>query len=249
MKMRNKQDYIPHLQLKINLVILLSVLTVILGIIYFILITCKVDKVIVEGNKHYSAQEIKMMVMNGPYADNSVYLSLKYKNQDIENIPFIEKMNVKVLSKDSIKISVYEKALAGYVEYLGRYMYFDKDGIIVEASKVKTKGIPMVSGLHFDHVILYEKLPVEDDTIFQNILMITQLLNKYDVIADKIYFDDEYHVTLSYNKVKVMLGEMNNLDEKMMQLPYILPELEGKSGTLDMENYTEGKANISFQKD
>lgn len=247
--MRNKLDYIPHLQLKINLVVILSALTLILSIIYYVLITYKVDNVIVEGNKHYSAQEIKAMVMSGPYADNSVYLSLKYKNHDIEDIPFIQKMNVKVIGKDSIKISVYEKALAGYVEYLGRYMYFDKDGIIVEVSKVKTKGIPMVSGLHFDHIILYEKLPVTDDSVFQNVLMITQLLNKYGVIADKIYFDDDYHVTLSYNKVKVVLGELSNLDEKMMQLPYILPELEGKSGTLDLENYTEGKNNISFQKD
>lgn len=247
--MRNKLDYIPHLQLKINLVVILSILTVLLGTIYFVLITFKVDEVIVEGNKHYSAQEVKAMVMNGPYANNSVYLSLKYKNHDIEGIPFIQKMNVKVVGKNSIKISVYEKALAGYVEYLGRYMYFDKDGIIVEVAKVKTSGIPMVAGLHFDHAILYEKLPVADETVFQNVLMITQLLNKYGVIADKIYFDDDYHVTLSYNKVKVLLGEMSNLDEKMMQLPYILPELEGKSGTLDLENYTEGKNNISFQKD
>lgn len=247
--MRNKIDYIPHLQLKINLVVILSVLTVLLGTIYFVLITFKVDEVIVEGNKHYSAQEVRAMVMNGPYANNSVYLSLKYKNHDIEGIPFIQKMNVKVVGKNSIKISVYEKALAGYVEYLGRYMYFDKDGIIVEVAKVKTSGIPMVAGLHFDHAILYEKLPVADESVFQNVLMITQLLNKYGVVADKIYFDDDYHVTLSYNKVKVILGEMSNLDEKMMQLPYILPELEGKSGTLDLENYTEGKNNISFQKD
>lgn len=247
--MRNKLDYIPHLQLKINLVVILSVLTVLLGTIYFVLITFKVDEVIVEGNKHYSAQEVRAMVMNGPYANNSVYLSLKYKNHDIEGIPFIQKMNVKVVGKNSIKISVYEKALAGYVEYLGRYMYFDKDGIIVEVAKVKTSGIPMVAGLHFDHAILYEKLPVADESVFQNVLMITQLLNKYGVVADKIYFDDDYHVTLSYNKVKVILGEMSNLDEKMMQLPYILPELEGKSGTLDLENYTEGKNNISFQKD
>lgn len=228
---------------------ILSVLTVLLGTIYFVLITFKVDEVIVEGNKHYSAQEVRAMVMNGPYANNSVYLSLKYKNHDIEGIPFIQKMNVKVVGKNSIKISVYEKALAGYVEYLGRYMYFDKDGIIVEVAKVKTSGIPMVAGLHFDHAILYEKLPVADESVFQNVLMITQLLNKYGVVADKIYFDDDYHVTLSYNKVKVILGEMSNLDEKMMQLPYILPELEGKSGTLDLENYTEGKNNISFQKD
>ena len=52
----------------------------------------------------------------------------------------------------------------------------------MEVAKVTTKGIPQVTGLSFDHVVLYEKLPVENSDIFQNILTITKLLNKYDVI-------------------------------------------------------------------
>ena len=42
-------------------------------------------------------------------------------------VPFVEKMDVSVVDPHTIKIEVYEKALAGYVEYLGHYMYFDKD--------------------------------------------------------------------------------------------------------------------------
>lgn len=230
------------------LIVLLAVASVFLGTVYFILINFAVENVTVEGNKHYSALEIKQMIMNsGPYCDNSIYLSFKYKNKGVEGIPFIETMNVQVLDKNSIKITVYEKALAGYVEYLGRYMYFDKDGFVVEASKVPTVGIPQVTGLKFDHVILYDKLPVENGEIFQNILTVTQLLNKYNVIADKIYFDENNLVTLSYGHVKVALGEMKNLDDKMMQLPFVLPDLEGKSGTLDMQNYTVDSKSITFE--
>ena len=246
--MRKIQDEIPYFKLKMALIILLAVTSLFLGIVYFILIHFAVENVTVEGNKHYSALEIKQMIMNsGPYCDNSIYLSLKYKNKGVEGVPFIETMNVQVLDKNSIKITVYEKALAGYVEYLGRYMYFDKDGIVVEASKVPTAGIPQVTGLKFDHVILYDKLPIENGEVFQNILTITQLLNKYNVIADKIYFDENNLVTLSYGQVKVALGEMKNLDDKMMQLPFVLPDLEGKSGTLDMQNYTVDTKSITFQ--
>ena len=46
------------------------------------------------------------------------------------------------------------------MEYLEKYMYFDKEGIIVEASNEKTQGIPLVTGLSFEHVVLYEPLPV-----------------------------------------------------------------------------------------
>jgi cell division protein FtsQ len=218
-------------------------------VVYYVLVHYEVQTVTVEGNKHYSADEIKAMIMTGYFGDNSLYLSLKYKNKDIEDIPFIETMDVVVQSNDTIRIIVYEKAVAGYVEYLGRYMYFDNEGIVVEASKVTTPGVPQVTGLDFDHVVLYEKLPVDNDNIFQNILTITKLLNKYDILCDKIQFDSDYNVTLGYGDVKVSVGDLTNLDEKLMQLPSILPSLEGEKGTLDLQNYTLDKKTISFQRE
>ena len=249
MKQNDDIEYIPHLQLKIRLIIVLGIITTFLAFALFLSYHYAVRHVIVEGNKHYSAQEVQAMVLKGYLGDNSLYLSLKYKNKEIKGIPFIDTMDVIIVSNDTIKISVYEKALAGYVEYLGRYMYFDNDGMIVEAAKVTTKGIPQVTGLNFDHVVLYEKLPVENDEIFQNILTITKLLNKYDVICDRIQFDSSYNVTLGYGKVKVNIGKLENLDEKLMQLPYILPSLEGESGTLDLQNYTQESKSVSFERD
>ena len=247
--MKRDEDIIPHLQLKIRLIIVLGTITVLLSVVYFLLIHYEVKNVIVEGNKHYSSQEIQDMIMTGYLGDNSLYLSLKYKNKEIKDIPFIETMDVIVKSNDTIKIMVYEKSLAGYVEYLGRYMYFDNDGVVIEAAKVPTKGIPQVTGLTFDHVVLYEKLPVENESIFQDILTITKLLNKYDVICDAIQFDTNYQVTLGYGTVKVNIGKLENLDEKLMQLPFILPSLEGECGTLDLQNYTLDKKSITFEKE
>ena len=149
----------------------------------------------------------------------------------------------------AVKIEVYEKTLAGYVEHLERYMYFDKDGIVVESSKEKTPGIPMVTGLSFDHVILYEPLPVEDEGIFKDILSITQLVNKYDLSVDRIYFGSDDSLTLYFEGIKAALGTGENLDEKVMRLQDVLPSLKGKTGTLKMENYTEETKNISFEPD
>ncbi len=234
---------------KIRIIIGLGIANALLLLIYFILTYFEVSNVIVEGNQHYSAEEIQSMVMTGYFGDNSLYLSLKYKNKEIEDVPFVETMDVDVQSNDTIKITVYEKALAGYVEYLGRYMYFDNEGTVVEASKVTTDGVPQVTGLSFDHVVLYEKLPVDNDSIFQSILTITKLLNKYDVMCDKIQFDSSYNVTLGYGDVKVNIGELENLDEKIMQLPQILPSLEGEKGTLDLQNYSSDSKTTSFLRE
>ena len=84
-----------------------------------------VRTVYVEGNVHYTEDEIMEIVMSGPLGDNSLYLSLKYRDRGIQDIPFVDVMNVSILAPDTIKITVYEKALAGYVKYLDTYMFRD----------------------------------------------------------------------------------------------------------------------------
>lgn len=208
-----------------------------------------VDTVTIEGNIHYTNEEIQDMVLGGRWGRNSIYLSLKYKNKEIKDIPFIETMDVSIVSPHAVKIVVYEKAVAGYVEYMDQFFYFDKDGVIVESSNIRTLGIPQILGLSFDHIILYEKLPVVDDQIFKQILDITQLLNKYGIVVDKIYFDKDYKITLYFDEARVKLGNTDNIDEKIMRLKSILPELDGKKGVLRMDNYSTDQENITFELD
>ncbi len=209
----------------------------------------KVTTVYVEGNEHYSNEEIMNMVMSGPFGDNSLFLSLKYRNKSIEDVPFIAKMDISVMDPNTIKIDVYEKALAGYIEYLEHYMYFDRDGVVVEAAEQRTRGIPLVTGLSVDHVVMYEPLPVEDPTVFESILNITQLVNKYNLKIDKIYFGRDNTISLYFDEIKVALGTGEELEEKIMRLQYMLPDLQGMSGVLRMENYTEETSSISFEPD
>ena len=235
----------------------LTIIGVVLAVIFILLLSAyeyilnnyTITTVYVDGNVHYTNEEIMEMVMGGRYGNNSLFLSLKYRDKGIEGIPFIQTMDVAIEAKDTIRITVYEKALAGYVSYLGRYVYFDKDGIVVETSEEETKGIPQVTGLTFNHVILHEPLPVENEEVFNEVLNITQQLSKYSLTVDKIYFDTDYHVTLLFGNVKISLGTSDNIDEKIMKLQYILPELEGKSGTLDMTEYNEDTTTYSFEQD
>lgn len=224
-------------------------LTLFLGGYYYIVKNYTITTVYVEGNIHYTNEEIMEMVMGGRYGHNSLFLSLKYRDKGVDDIPFIQTMDVSIEAKDTVRITVYEKALAGYVSYLGRYVYFDKDGIVVETSEVKTAGIPQVTGLSFDHVILHERLPVEKPEVFDEILNISQQLSKYSLTADKIYFDSNYQVTLIFGEARVAIGDSQDVDEKIMTLQYLLPNLIGKSGTLDMREYSEDTTTYSFEQD
>lgn len=218
------------------------------GGIYYIRKVYTVRTVYVEGNVHYTEEEIRDIVMEGPLGDNSLYLSLKYKNRGIEGIPFVDVMDVSILAPDTIRITVYEKAVIGYIQYLDTYMYFDKDGYVVESSSVKTAGIPQITGLIFDHMIIGEALPVDDPEVFGDILNMTKLLNKYELDSDKIYFQASGEITLYFGEVKVALGnDSRHLEDKLMLLPEFLPRLVGETGTLQMEKYDEDAGKYTFK--
>lgn len=247
---KRKTVYVKrYLGLKIGISACAVFLLILLGALYYVETTYSVRTVYVEGNSHYTDDEIADRIMVGHLGHNSIYLNFKYRNREIEDIPFVSAIEVEILSPDTVRIRVYEKSLAGYVSYLGRYMYFDRDGTIVESSEMETAGIPEVTGLKFDHVVMYEKLPVEDEKIFARILDITQSLDKYELRADKLFFDREYKVTLYFGEVRVQIGDNSNIDEKFSRLKSILPELEGKKGVLQMEGFTTDSKIIPFQED
>ena len=206
-----------------------------------------ITRIYVDGNFKYTNEEIIDMVMQGPFSDNSLIMSWRYKDKSIEGIPFIEKIDVSVQDNDTVRISVYEKAVAGYVDFLGYFLYFDRDGIIVEGSDERKADIPEVAGLEFEYALLHEKLPVKDAAVFAVILNIRHLLEEYSVPADRIYINRKGEITLSYGDVLVALGNVYDVDDKIMALENILPSLQGTRGVLRMENYDEYSSEIVFE--
>ncbi|MBR6381770.1 MAG: FtsQ-type POTRA domain-containing protein [Lachnospiraceae bacterium] len=206
------------------------------------------DKVYVEGNRHYSDEQIREIVMEGPLGDNSWYLSHKYRDMKITDVPFVASITVSILSRDAIRITVYEKALAGYVTSLDQYIYFDKDGIVVESSTVKTPGIPQVTGLAIYSMELGKPL-TEDTSLYTRTLDLTKLLDKYSLTVDRIHYHDSGKVTLYFGDVRVALGsETDRLEDKIMLIPEFLKDVGSLKGALDMERYND-KGTYFFKKD
>ncbi len=234
------------------LIIVLAVAAALFGGFYYFLQEYKVSTVHVTGNSHYTDDEIRSMVLSDSIIGrNALFLRFKYRNKPIKDIPFIERMDVKFDDLTTITIEVYEKAVAGYVDFLGKYMYFDREGIVVESSDGEIEGLPHVTGLKFDHCIVGKPLPVDDPAIFNEILSLTQLLTKYSIVTDGIYFAGDSSITLYLGDVRVLIGDMSYIDEKMMRLKNIEPELSGKKGVLHLENYSENDSDafVSFEAD
>ena len=254
MKQKGKRREYPqkkknYKKVLVGLAVVCALVTIVMITVICLLEFYKVKTVYVNGNVHYTSSEIKDMVMVGKLGDNSIYLSLKYKNKTIEDVPFISAMDVEIVAPDAIKINVYEKNLAGCVEHLGEYIYFDRDGMVVECSPYMTEGVPVVSGFSFDAVVLYEPLPVVDEKVFEVILTIAQLYDKYEMKAERIQFVSGGNIVVHTGGIKAAMGKGENIDDKVMTLAGIMPNLEGQSGTVKLENYTKDSKNVIFKPD
>ena len=237
------------LRARILIPAVILVLAVLVGGLIYLWKHYTIRTVYVEGNRHYTNEEITDMVMEGGLSKNSIYLGFAYRHKQRDDIPFVSSLEVDILSPDTIKITVYEKSLAGCVSYMGRYMYFDKDGVVVESAQTRVSDVPEVIGLSFDHVVIYEKLPIAKPEIFEKILNVTQALDKYQLDAGQISFDHNYDITLIFENIRVQIGQAGNIDDKLSRLRAILPELEGESGVLQMSDYKTGTRNVTFKKD
>lgn len=228
------------------LVLLLMLIALAIGKRYF-----KIEKITITGNRYYTEEEIKEKVFSGIGTGNSLFVYLKYKYGRVEDIPFIEKIDVDMIDHHEVQVNVYEKSIIACIEYMGEYLYFDKDGIILESSTKKKKGIPVISGVKFKAMNLNQKLEVADDSIFETILDISQLVDKYELNLNKIVFNQKGEVTFVTKKIKVLLGKQNSYDAQIAELSKLLPKAVKKKlkGTLDMKNFEEGQGQFIFKEE
>lgn len=227
--------------------VMAGVIVAILMIALIVLFTCfHIKDIEVTGNKHYNDEQIKDFVLENGYIDNTLLLMWKNKIHSIDDVPFIAKIDVEYVNAHKIAITVYEKAVAGCVEYMNSYVYFDQDGYVLEMSQRKLEDVPCIDGMSFDTMELHEKLPIEDKDRFKLILKLTQLIQKYNLVIDSIRFTSEGEIVLQHKDIKVEIGDGSILDRQLVDLDQILEGLKGKKGTLDMRDFVVMNGKASF---
>ena len=127
----------------------------------------RIKEIEVTGNSHYTKEQVIDLVLGGKMVQKiRRSVITRTGSRSIKSIPFIEEYKIEFKSPTKIEIVVFEKSVVGYVSYMSSYMYFDKDGIIVESSVEQLPGVPWITGLDFGHIILHQPLPVADPDTF-----------------------------------------------------------------------------------
>ena len=109
--------------------------------------------------------------------------------------------------------------------------------------------VPRVAGLTAQKAVVGSRIPVLDTGIFETIQAAAHLIEKLDIMPDCLELDETYHMTLYYGTTRIRLGSESALEEKMIRAAAILPQLEGMTGVLHLENYSFGMTSVIFDRD
>lgn len=236
---------------KIGLIILMILVLLIAIAVLIVWNVFTVKDVVVKGNELYSSEQIEQLVLDDEYSWNSLYVVVKHRFLNKGDVPFVDTMEVTLEDPHTLRVSVYEKGILGcfYIDTIGQYAYFDKDGFVVETSTEEIPEVPKITGITCEEVVLYEQLPLEEAGVLGNLLSLTQTLKKYDLLPQEIHYDKNLEPTLTYYDIKVVVGSDDYLTQKVVRLSAILPQLSGLIGTLHLETWTPDTTDIIFERE
>lgn len=219
---------------------------VIMLLLVILILSVKITDITVTGNERYSDEQLIQILFPDHVSRNTGVCYVKDRIREHETIPFVEDYKLVFQGLNKVEVIVYEKSVVGYVSYMSSYMYFDKDGIIVESANQKLPGIPWITGLKFGQIVLYQKLPVESQAIFEEILNLTQILSIYELQVDRIKYNSFGEANLYMGDIEVVLGNNESLNGKIAELNDMIPQLTGLSGTLYLDTYDETNSGAMY---
>jgi len=243
MRIKESRKQSSHHKIRRFVVLAAGTFAVCIIIAYFLFQVHNIEYI---GSSHYANDEMTEKIFGSEKPNALFYLLFGNKSKQI---PFVQKYEVEMKWPDNMIVTVYEKPIVGYINYMGCNMFFDKDGIVVESSSETYKGVPEIEGLVFSSIVLNQKLEINNTGIFLNILDLTQSFDKYELNVNKIYFDNVYNVTLYLNNIKVILGNPKDCNDRIFALKQMEDKIKGLKGTLYLSDYDGSDSSVIFKQE
>ena len=232
-----------------KIIVIFTIFFVLVLIAAGIVVVSSLEGVRVKGNTYYTEDKLKKELQKYYVGDNTIltYLRLKYDKEI--TIPFVDEIEVELTGLHSLTVAITEKDVLGCLPYMGEFICFDKDGIMVGSIINKRDNVPVVSGISYASAVFNKPISTKNDEVFELTLNLTQIIKKYKLDIDRIEFDKNLSIKLYNGNVKILLGKRKHFDEQISNLTEILPKTKGLKGTLHMEDFSESKKRVIFDAD
>lgn len=226
------------------------IIVLLIGIaVWFIITNWSIEAIEIDGTSTYTDEEVIHAMQESDYVPNTLVMILENRIFNLTYLPFIEKVTMSWEEPHVLKVHIKEGLRAGVFEYMGKYVYFNEDGMAMESRNRLFDEVPVITGLDYDKLVLGEKIPVKDD-YFPTIVMITKKIASYKLNVSEIHFDDKDQITLTAGDFQIFLGIGTNIEDKMSKIPSVLEAVskKHKKGTIDLSLCDGEKEIITFSE-
>ena len=215
-------------------------------LILTICIKLRINNVEVLGNETYTAEEAENLIFSDYWDRNTVVCLFNSLTGKKKKIPFVDDYKIVLKSPFDCELRFYEKKPVGCIKYMSNYMYFDKDGVMIESSDRQLDGVPVIEGLSFGYIVLGRQLPIDNKLLLNSIMNVTQQMALYDIGCSTIKYNSTNNTisaVIDNGDIEVYLGTDDGLAAKISALNDMLPEIRKKhlKGTLDLGSYDDNK--------
>ena len=249
-RMTKKQAKIIKKKKRIRKIIkTLLLLAIIIGGICFALISpiFNISDVEVIGNEKIAADTI--VSLSQLQVGQNIFRFYKGKLiNDIKTNAYVENVKIQRKIPNKIEITIEERKQDYNVEFLNGYAYINNQGYILEISEQKLD-LPVIKGISTPQEQIVEGNRLNDDDLekLETVIQIMNICKSYDldkkVSSIDITDSNDYIMEMNEEKKIIHLGNNSNLSNKMLYVPAILTENEGKEGTI----YLNGDINGDFK--
>lgn len=249
-RMTKKQAKIIRKKKRIKKVIkTLLLLAIIIGGICFALISpiFNIEDIKVNGNEQINADTI--VSLSQLQVGQNIFKFYKEKViNDIKTNAYVENVKIQRKIPNKIEITIEERKQDYNVEFLNGYAYINNQGYILEISEQKLD-LPIIKGISTPQEQIVEGNRLNDDDLekLETVIQIMNICKSYDldkkVSSIDITDSNDYIMEMNEEKKIIHLGNNSNLSNKMLYVPAILTENEGKEGTI----YLNGDINGDFK--
>lgn len=229
---------------------LYALVIIILGIaiiVWAMFLLFYVQEIEIKGNEYTEDKIILESVQKDKYSVNSLYLLIKYRFMEHEVPKSLTSIKVGLKNPWTVRVTVKEKTIIGYITEDDEYAFFDKTGTVVFKGRAMIAGVPGIEGVDAGETKLYKKMKMKDEKLLEAVLNVAQEVKNYNLAPDRIVCM-ESGIELYFGSIRVVLG-MDVTTEKMAQITPILAKLEGRAGTLNLRRFQDESNVIPFIAD
>ena len=240
---KKSEKFLKLLMFLLLAVLILSIFLVIFKKKYRINPETDVSVTIIGMSERYTEEQIRDCVLNKWYHDYWILTKWYYKYKKVPTLPYLEKITVNVTKEGKIEIRAYEKMPIGCIKEMNFFLYFDADGVIVSSKTENVEKLPVITGLTYTKVTMYQTFETEKANLARVVMNIVRQLQKSEITASEIHFGEDDEVILWCDGNRFDLGTRDAYDVQITMIRGILDRIDGSE--LKYEFHMENVENIT----